>query len=262
MKNKRLILKKFFPYIAVALGFSTLSMSCDKDDDVDSSAVVIKATGDITSKVNEFRQILGSQLNTTPGAVGGRREINWDGVPPELLNKPLAGDFFNTTGNNVPATRQRGLVYAAGVNNFQVSNDGFKAVNASTAAEFTAFSGNQTFSNVGSNLWDIGFQVPGQPVPATVKGFGLVFSDVDVPNSTFVEFFNETRSIGKFFAPVHDANSHLSFVGVRFNNETITHVKVGHDGTLNDGGKDVSTGGVKDFVVFDDFLFDEPVKNN
>lgn len=260
MKSKNLILKQLFPYLIIAMTLSTLSVSCDKDDDVDNNATVVTGTGDITSKVNEFRQLLGSQLNTTPGAIGGRREINWDGIPAELLDKPLAGDFFNTIGNNVPATRQRGLLYSAGVNNFQVSNDGFKAVNASTSSEFSAFSGSQTFSNVGSNLWDIGFQVPGQPVPAMVRGFGLVFSDVDVPNSTFIEFFNGTRSLGKFFAPVHDATSNLSFLGVRFNTENVTNVRVGHDGRLNEGGKDISSGGLKDFVVFDDFLFDEPVK--
>jgi hypothetical protein len=151
-------------------------------------------------------------------------------------------------------------VYSAGVNNFQVSNDGFSAINSSTASAFTPFSGDKTFANVGSNLWDIGFQVPGEPVAATVKGFGLVFSDVDVPNSTFMEFFDGTKSLGKFYAPVHDAKSNLSFVGVHFSKEKITHIRVGHDGALVEGGNDISAGGQKDFVVFDDFLFDEPIK--
>lgn len=236
-----------------------LSNSCEKDK-TDNDITVITAAGDITSKVNEFRAILGSQLNTTPGAVGGRREVNWDGVPAELLNKPLPNDFFNTSGANVPASRQRGLVYSAGVNNFQVSNDGFVELNSSTAAAFTAFSGDKIFANVGSNLWDIGFQVPGEPVPATVNGFGLVFSDVDVPNSTFIEFFDGTRSLGKFFAPAHDATSNLSFLGVHFANEKVTGIKVGHEGSLIEGGTDISEGGQKDFVVFDDFLFNEPIK--
>lgn len=238
-----------------------LSIGCNKDQDkIGNDFTLVTASGDITSKVNEFRQVLGNQLNTSPGSIGGRRELNWDGIPAALLDKPLEGNFFNTPGNNVPASRQKGLVYSAGINNFQVSNDGFKSVNPSTAAAFASFSGSQTFSNTVSNLWDIGFQVPGESVPATVKGFGMVFSDVDMPNSTFMEFFNGTESLGKFFAPIHDASSNLSFLGIHFRNQKITHVQIGHDGTLSEGGNDISNGGQKDFVVFDDFLFDEPVK--
>ena len=202
--------------VAFIMIITIFSPGCKKDK-TGNDIAVIKGVGDIKPKVDEFRQLLGAQLNTAPGAVGGRREINWDGIPAELLNKPLASDFFNTPGASVPATRQRGLVYSAGLNNFQVSNDGFKAINSATAADFSAFSGSQTFANVGTNLWDIGFQVPGQPIDATVRGFGIVFLDVDVPNSTFVEFFNGTESIGKFFAPVHDATTNLTFLGIYFN---------------------------------------------
>lgn len=259
MKENRIIPAHLLRSTAALMAIIIFSVACKKDK-VENGTTVITGTGDITSKVNEFRQVLGTQLNTTTGAVGGRREVNWDGVPAEFLNKPLAENFFNTPGNNVPATRQKGFVYSAGINNFQVSNDGFKSINPSTAASFTPFSGTQIFANVGSNLWDIGFQVPGEPTEATVTGFGLVFSDVDIPNSTFIEFFNEKESLGKFFAPVHDASSNLSFLGVHFNNQKITRVRVGHDGTLTEGGNDISAGGKKDFVVFDDFLFDEPVK--
>ena len=259
MKNNSCILLRIFASVALPLTICIATSSCKKDK-IDNDVTVISGNGDITAKVDEFRQILGSQLNTTPGAVGGRREINWDGVAADLLNKPLPANFFNTIGNNVPASRQRGLVYSAGINDFQVSHNGFLNTNSSTAAEFTSFSGNQIFANVGSNLWDIGFQVPGQPEPATIRGFGLVFSDVDVPNSAFLEFFHGDQSLGKFFAPVHNAGTNLSFLGVHFKNEKITHVRVGHDGILTTGGKDISAGGQKDFVAFDDFLFSEPVK--
>lgn len=258
-KNNLRFLGRWFRCLTIIMSIVTLSAGCKKDK-TESEITLFTATGDISSKMNEFRQALGAQLNTTPGSTGGRREVNWDGVPPEFLNKPLTQNFFNTPGSNVPATRQRGFVYSSGINNFQVSNDGFKSINASTASSFTAFSGSQTFANVGSNLWDVSFQVPGEDVSATIKGFGLVFSDVDLPNSTFVEYFNGAESIGKFFAPVHDANTNLSFLAVYFMKATITHVRVGHDGMLTEGGVDISEGGQKDFVVFDDFLFNEPVK--
>ena len=80
--------------------------SCDKDDDYiePTPAIqsnVIKASGDeagIGAQVDQFRALLGDQLNNTPGQTTGRREVNWDGVPSALTNNnnfPL--DFFNLT---------------------------------------------------------------------------------------------------------------------------------------------------------------------
>lgn len=259
MKKNPSNLTQLLGIVAGVVTIFTLSTGCEKDKK-ENDVTVVTGAGDITAKVNEFRQVLGSQLNTTPGAIGGRREVNWDGVPADLLNKPLPGNFFNSVGTNIPPTRQRGLVYSSGVDNFQVSNDGFKGVNSATSDAFTPFSGSHTFASVNSDLWKVEFQVAGEATPATIRGFGLVLSDVDVANSTFVEFFNGTESLGKFFAPVHDATSNFSFLGVYFKNQTVTHLMVGHNGRLAEGGADVSTGGKKDFVVFDDFLFDEPVK--
>ena len=55
----------------------SLLTSCEKDSE--NEVVVISANGDISAKVDEFRQLLGATLNTAPGAVGGRRELNWEG---------------------------------------------------------------------------------------------------------------------------------------------------------------------------------------
>jgi len=236
-----------------------LLSACSKNTD-DSTPIVFKANGDINGKLNEFRAQLGAQLNTTPGVVGGRREINWDGVPADLINKALPGDFFNPTDNGAPAGRQRGLTYAAPGGEFRVSNTSFTDVNAGAANQFSAFSGELAFANISSSLWDAEFQVAGQAVAATVKGFGAVFSDVDLDNSTFLEFFNDDRSLGKFFVPAKSAGSNFSFLGVYFKNEKVTRVRVGHDGRLNEGLNDISNGGTRDLIVMDDFLYDEPVK--
>jgi hypothetical protein len=177
-----------------------------------------------------------------------------------MLGKPLPPDFLNNTANDAPASQQRGLLYEPG-DTFEVSNNNFTAINSAAAGEFTPFSGTQTFTNLSANLWGIGFQVPGENVTATVQGFGIVFSDVDVANNTSLEFFNEGKSLGRFFAPVQSAGSKLSFLGVYFRNQRVTRVKVQHgNGLLTNGEKDISAGGAADLVILDDFLYDEPVK--
>lgn len=246
MKNK------FF--ILLAIAFST---ACQKEHEKD--VVVIQASGDITARVNEFRQLLGSKLNTTPGVVGGRREISWDAVPAELIGKPLPLNFLNNTASDAPASQQRGFVYED--TGFQVSSNNFTEVNPAASGQFSAFSGANTFTNISSNLWDGRFEIPGQAVPATIQGFGAVFSDVDIANNTSIEFFSSGKSLGKFFAPVQQDGSKNSFLGVYFKTGRITGIRIQHgNGLLNKGGKDISDGGEKDLVVLDDFLYDEPVK--
>ncbi|MFL5772507.1 MAG: hypothetical protein ACJ75F_05065, partial [Flavisolibacter sp.] len=86
--------------------------SCKKEND-DIRFTVYKSSGDVTAKINEFRAVLGN-LNTSPGATSGRREINWDTVADSLMNKTLPNDFFNPTTANAPVARQRGLLYEGG----------------------------------------------------------------------------------------------------------------------------------------------------
>src|SRR5678816_2504731 len=92
--------------IAVIAGTIT---SCDKDDNdgyptppqQTPQATVLSASGDsasIIGTINQFRSLLGDSLNFATGKTIGRREINWDGVPPTFTNQnnfPL--DFFNST---------------------------------------------------------------------------------------------------------------------------------------------------------------------
>lgn len=233
--------------------------SKNKETGIDSNdVVVIAATGDINPGLNEFRQLLGNQLNTTPGVARGRREINWDGVPDQLLNQKLPGDFFNPTGAAATVANQRGLLYSS-AGNFQVSKTNFAEVNPVASGQFTSFSGDKSFANISSNLWEVGFEVPGQALAATVKGFGIVFSDVDLPKTVSLEFFNEDKNLGKFFVPAKNG-SNFSFLGVYFKNEQVTHIRVTHDGQLDKGQNDITNNGPVDQVIMDNFLYSEPVK--
>jgi hypothetical protein len=259
MKQQSIILA------AITMITSVLFTSCDKDNDNDYTPAppvvnsqVFSATGDvagITAKLDEFRNILGATLNNAPGATGGRREVNWDGVPPGSSNQDnFPFDFFGSAAAN---GRKRGLLTNDASAIFRVDSTDFSQIDASYGDQFNPFSGKRTFIRVGSNITECTFKVPGTLTNAFVKGFGVVFSDVDNANSTTIEFFNGTKSLGVFKAPV--ANAQFSLLGVFFPDEKITKVKiVSGNGVLAAGVKDVSNGGGQDLVVMDDFLYDEP----
>ena len=240
--------------VIVLMAASIFFVSCKKNNQ-DKTVFVITASGDIQDEINSFRHMLGDQLNTTTGVAGGRREINWDAVPDSMVGKALPGNFFNPTEPGAPVARQKGLAYSGG-GEFRVSNANFTEVNNQAAGQFAAFSGNKTFANINRNLWETGFEVAGESKAASVKGFGAVFSDVDLPNSTSLEFFDGQTSLGKFFVPPHDVTSNFSFLGVYFRNNTrVTRIRISHDGILTDGQKDISDNGAHDLIVLDDFLY-------
>jgi hypothetical protein len=243
-------------FLAITFALFFVFAACTKDNAQD-EAIVFSATGDINTKLNEFRNTLGP-LNTTTGQTGGRREINWDSVPDNMMGIKLPEDFFNATGAGAPAGRQRGLLYA-GASDAIVSKTFFSEVNTQASGQFGNFSGDKSFAVVNAAQWPVEFRVAGTTTIAAVKAFGIVFSDVDKPESTFLEFFSGTESLGRFYAPVHDAISSFSFLGVYFPNKQITKVNVVHEGMLVSNEKDITQGGANDLVIMDDFIYSEPV---
>lgn len=248
---------------------AVLLSSCSKEHNVGDgylekptvNAVVFKAAGDsagIVNKLNEFRVFAGDPVNGAPGATTGRREVNWDGVPQALTN---SNNFpFNFFGSAEPADangRKRGLITTPTSTSFRVDSSDFASVDASYASQFEAFSRKKLFADMGNTVTEVTFKVAGTTTNAFVKGFAVIFSDVDVVNSTTVQFFNGTKSLGVYTAPV--ASQGFSFVGVGFPDEKVTKVKItSGNGLLAPGIKDISNGGNKDLVVMDDFLYSEP----
>ncbi|WP_128546438.1 hypothetical protein [Larkinella soli] len=256
---------------AVALALTALVSACSQDDEEEKNdptpavkATVVSAGGNINAKLDEFRALLGTPVNTTPNQTAGRREVNWDGVPANLTNvNTFPGDFFNNTDPNGPAGRKRGLVTTisgggAGAG-FRISDNDFADLAASNGDQFNAFSPARTFATVGVNHHDVTFQVPGTTTAATVKGFGVVFSDVDDANATTMEFFEGDKSLGKFKAPVRSDAAGISFLGVFFPENKVSRVRVTTGNTAL--GANVTDGGSYDLVVVDDFLYDEPKAN-
>ena len=249
------------------LAISLYAVSCNKDDYDDPTpqpqATIVSASGDLANALTEFRHILGDSLNTSPGKTSGRREINWDGVPSNLTNNGnFPFDFFNSTDPAQGNGRKRGLVYQNTGTSFRVDSSDFNEIDISYAAQFDAFSPKKVFTYLGNNVTDVVFKVAGTNTDAIVNGFGLIFSDVDNPNSTTLEFFNGIRSLGVFKAPVRTGASSFSFLGVYFPKEKVTRVRItAGNGVLSAGVKDVTDGGTKDLVVMDDFFYSEPQAN-
>lgn len=224
--------------------------------EVRSSFRVTKGTGDITATVVQFRDTLGQPVNggTAGQQPGGRREINWDGVPAAQTNvNTFPADFFNT---NVKA----GAIFSTPGSGFRNSDNDFADLNPAYAAQFEAFSKPKTFMPIGSPEMDVAFRVAGSDTPAAVKGFGIVFSDVDRVGSASIKLFDaKGRSLGRYFAPARSDATGLSFVGVVFDDPIIARVTIASGQAAIDAGlQDVTDGGFRDLVVTDNFLYSEP----
>jgi hypothetical protein len=261
--------KQLIHLATVALASVIIFTACDKDDDYNNTpnppAIVaqeFKSTGDslgISTKLNEFRNILGATLNSAPGATGGRREVNWDGVPPAFTNQNnFPFDFFGSSNPADANGRKRGLIMTNTGTSFRVDTTDFTDVEPSYADQFNRFSPKRLFVYMGNTVTECTFKVPGSTTDAFIKGFGVVFNDVDDANSSSIEFFNGNKSLGVFKAP-QSPSGQFSFLGVFFPDEKVTKVKIkSGNGLLAKDNKDITNGGSQDLVVMDDFLYDEP----
>jgi hypothetical protein len=243
---------------------TALSQEEKLNQETRAEAIIFKASGDslsISPALNEFRDLLG-KLNTTPDARGGRREINWDGVPASLTNNDLfPGDFFGAFDPLLPAGRKRGLINTTPGTAFSISDNDFFFLNPKYDDQFNDFSPKKTFIAVGSNITDNFFKVPGTNIDAFVHGFGVVFSGVNNASSTSLNFYNGDRLLGSFKVPNNGNNlpGGFSFLGVYFPNEKVTRVRIfSGSAPLSPTQDDLTDGGGEDLVVMDDFIYSEP----
>src|SRR5207245_9390554 len=72
----------------------------------------------------------------------------------------------------------------------RVDSSAFASINAGLADQFKAFSPKKLFMSVGSNQVEVDFKLAGTTTNGGVKGFGVVFSDVDKAAATRVEHFD------------------------------------------------------------------------
>ena len=224
----------------------------------------------IQSTVDAFRARLGDPNNlNNPGPLGlkGRREINWDGGNPNVLDTTAPVNpfvvFLNTRGSQF-TTPGLGLSQAPPSGGPQ----GGLAVlfgNPTYGHTFRAFSLSRLFTPVGSNITNASFFIPGTngTVPATVRGFGAVFTDVDQqadgnPNhtaSTLIEYLDKDgRILFSSSVPASPGRGNLSFFGIVFGDARIAAVRI-QSGNVAPGPNDDRH---HDIVMMDDFIYGEP----
>ena len=226
----------------------------------DSAFLLYSSAGDrttIQSVVGAFRTALGPDNGNLPGQQpGGSRTITWDdvggGSTVTYFPSPM------TTYNSPPKTRG---VEVANTGGFVISTDSGTFYGEGI---FPPFSGTHLFgpAPLQPPLTEVQFFVAGTDIPATVSGFGVVFSDVDLPDSTSLEFFNaRNESIAFVLAP--PANQGLSFVGLIFADERVARVRIVSGNTPlgfgnQDGPSQIPGGPFQDIVPMDDFIYAEP----
>ncbi len=219
---------------------------------------LFEGTGDIAAVVANFQAALGDPNNGNafgPNAVG-RRQINWDaGIVPF----DMPGNFFNKT-----VTRGADLKTQF-ASEFRVSNpdpddpgapdNEFDSINPTYADQFTTFSAPRLFTPLDSNVTEINFFIPGTDVPSTVNGFGAVFTDVDLADSSKIEYFDSEGNLllSEYVDPDPQG---LSFLGATFEEGNLARVEI-TSGNTTIGPDDDPSNGV-DIVVLDDFLYGEP----
>ncbi len=237
---------------------------------------------DIDGTLQAFRTALGGPNNGGAPASfpNGFRAINWDATP-DAFSDPNAipGDFFNFSA----APRARGLVFteqdftvASLAPLFRVSATAASGVAQRFSSmppfqtdflnQFDVFSAERLFAYIaeGGTTFDVIFFLPSdQTTVATVKGFGAVFTDVDLDDSTRLQFLDasgdvlfEQFAIG---AGADTANT-LSFVGAAYpEGAPIARVRITSGSiSVTSGLEDGEAQASDDVVVMDDFIYGEP----
>jgi hypothetical protein len=259
--------------VIAIFGLLSMLLALSETVHAQGTPLVFQAAGpDVTSiqgAVDAFRAALGDNNGNNPGPIQkGRREINWDGGNPNILDTTAPVNpflvFLNTRGSQFK-TPGLGLSQAPPSGGPQ----GGLAVlfgNPSYATIFRTFSRSRLFTPVGSNITEASFSIPGTngTAPATVRGFGAVFTDVDQPDgigpstvrgSTFIQYFDANgRLLFSSSVPASPGDGSLSFFGIKFDDARIASVRI-KTGDVAPGPKDDQH---HDIVMMDDFIYGEP----
>ena len=234
--------------------------------------IVFQAAGptaaSIQGSVAEYRLAVGDPNNRNDGSQDGRgrREINWDGVASNTDTAPGGNPFPNFL-----VTRGALFTTPDGTGFVQATPQGLASFfnNPAYATNFRAFSQFRLFSAIGGRITDVDFFLPGGGnTPALTKGFGAVFTDVDLPDgsgpgeklgnrksSTLIEYFGASGELlFSSFVPASPGDGGQSFIGIVFPDPRIARVRITSGNTIPGADDD----GKQDVVMMDDFIYGEP----
>ena len=191
-----------------------------------------------TTALDAFRAAIGGVKNTAAAPqVGGRREINWDGVKldgTDLSPTTVVVDPNTTVIIDVDRCKSQGTLFA---DPYAVIGDGFASVNPGSAGQFPAFSPKNTFVMQDPNAGQFddpfigeSFVLPGSTTAAGTRGFGAIFLDVEDAGSSSIEYFGRDAngnqiSLGTFVVPI-GADGEPQFLAVLFDRPVVTDVNL------------------------------------
>jgi hypothetical protein len=224
----------------------------------------------IKSTVEAFRAALGDNNGNSAGPIQkGRREINWDGGSPNVLDTtPPANPFVVFVNSRGSQYKTPGLGLSQAPPSGGAQGGLIKLFNNPTYGRiFRTFSASRLFTPVGSNITEATFSIPGTNgnARATVRGFGAVFTDVDQPDgrpgpsvsrsSTLIQYFDRNgRLLYSSPVPAAPGDGNLSFFGIKFDDARIASVLI-TTGNVAPGPNDDNA---HDVVMMDDFIYGEP----
>jgi hypothetical protein len=221
----------------------------------------------IQASLEQYRLALGGDNNGVAKGplASGRREINWDGGGSTATS--LAGTPFTQFLDG------RGSLFVTPGSGFvQAPPSGLAQTFANTTYEkvFQPFSVGRLFSSIGSNVTVVTFFVPGSAggLVATTRGFGAIFSDVDLPDgsgpggkrgnrksSTLVEYYGlDGGLLYSSFVPASPGDAGFSFLGITFKDARVASVRI----TAGDVAPGANDERPHDIVMTDDFIYGEP----
>jgi len=214
----------------------------------------------IQTTVDDFRNALGTLNPFTPVQnADGRRQVDWDAAPAAVSSPNMfPGDFFNFSAS----PRARGIEFSTPGTGFTLSGDlddatavRFAEINPTYEDEFQAFSEERLFTPRGSNITRVDFfSLADQTTPATTDGLGVVFVDVDLADTTTIDYYGIGGDL-LLSQDVEVADKGLSFAGATFDSNVLFYAII-TTGNLSIGPTDSTS---DDVVVMDDFIFGEPI---
>ncbi|HEX6123860.1 MAG TPA: hypothetical protein VFZ23_00660 [Pyrinomonadaceae bacterium] len=203
-----------------------------------------------------FRQDLGGQYNGVGKSyTSGYREITWDDVPDNRAAPypySFPEDYYNKTS-------PRGVIFSpqqdAGPSFTALSVSGSPALFGDYHSQFMSYSGQRIFAAMQLTGIDVVFRIPGTNIPASVNGFGAVFTDIDNSGCTWIALYDEEGKVIETLIPSSQPSG-LSFIGATFTDGrriARAHIRTGFTGLR--WASDYES---NDRVAIDNVIFGEP----